>query len=418
VSDRTVPAAGGLGTLRDVTTGYALRRRTALPFYAFISLLLAGIGALAARDVVAVGHHGRAVVAALLVAAHVGLYWVRYAVARRNAPWWFFYYPAQAILTTSVVLVVNGLSPFEDSFIYTATVCMAAEAIGVWGNAPRALLIGALSIAQLVLVETVLTRRATVLGVLSTFGANGVVILLFVVVLNQQLAERQKAVDLAESQESANARLAATAAEIEALTLKNERQRMARELHDTLVQGVAGHVLQLEALKAHLAANRTGRAAEIVEQAIRRARSTLAESRAAIGDLRALPPDVGDALRRTVEHFQVSSGIPCELDLEVGEHQLSSGTTDHAVSIARESLANVLRHASATAASVRLAIQRETLVLEIRDNGKGFDVDGPRANGHYGLVGMQERARLSGGTLVVESGAGGTRVRFTIGGPS
>jgi signal transduction histidine kinase len=63
---------------------------------------------------------------------------------------------------------------------------------------------------------------------------------------------------------------------------------------------------------------------------------------------------------------------------------------------------------------VKLSIQNQTLEMEIRDNGKGFDLN-QEASGHYGLLGMRERARLTGGNLVIESNANGTRIHFVIG---
>jgi NarL family two-component system sensor histidine kinase YdfH len=248
----------------------------------------------------------------------------------------------------------------------------------------------------------------------SNLLVQGGFIVLFLVVLNQQLTERQKAVDLAESLESANAKLAASAAKIERLTLQNERQRMARELHDTLVQGVAGHVLQLEALKAHLASNRVERASAIVEQAIVRARTTLAESRAAIDDLRIMPADITESVHQKVERFKQSSGIPCELEVSVSENQLPTETTNHALDILGESLANIIRHAQATQVHVKFFIQKQTLELEVCDNGKGFDVN-KKTSGHYGLVGMHERARLTSGTLVIDSNTSGTCIQFAVG---
>jgi NarL family two-component system sensor histidine kinase YdfH len=246
---------------------------------------------------------------------------------------------------------------------------------------------------------------------------NGGFIVLFMVILNQQLTERQKAVELAESLESANAKLAAYNAKIESLTLQNERQRMARELHDTLAQGVAGLVLQLEAVKAHLKADRPERAVAIVEQSITRARSTLAESRAAIDDLRAVPINVADAVREQVEHFKQSTGMLCELDISVTENQIPVETTNHALNILSESLTNIARHAEATKVKVNFFVQKQTFELEVRDNGKGFDVK-QESKGHYGLVGMHERARLTGGMLSIESDANGTCVQFIVGGES
>jgi NarL family two-component system sensor histidine kinase YdfH len=272
-------------------------------------------------------------------------------------------------------------------------------------------------IGLLVSLLFVLSEREVFYNSIAGLLVNGGAIILFMVMLNQQLIEHQKAAELAESLETANAKLAASAARIEALTLQTERQRMARELHDTLAQGVAGLVLQLEAVKAHLDADRGERASSIVERALLRARSTLADSRAAIDDLRAAPGSLPDTVREEVDHFKQSTGIPCELEISVHENQLPAETTNHALHILREALTNVARHAQATDVHVMFSVDRQSLELEVRDNGRGFDVT-RSPGGHYGLVGIRERARLTGGALAVDSGQGGTCVRFVVGGPS
>src|SRR5207253_8922753 len=98
--------------------------------------------------------------------------------------------------------------------------------------------------------------------------------------------------------------LAAAQAQVAALTLASERQRMARELHDTLAQGLAGLILQLEAVDAHLAGERPERASAIVRQAMGRARSTLSDARAAIDDLRAASTsDLASSVREEAARF-------------------------------------------------------------------------------------------------------------------
>jgi NarL family two-component system sensor histidine kinase YdfH len=235
------------------------------------------------------------------------------------------------------------------------------------------------------------------------------------IVLNQQFAERDKAQELAESLESANAKLAANAAMIESLTLQNERQRMARELHDTLAQGLSGLVLQLEAVKAHLASGRTDRGSAIVEQALTRARATLAESRAVIDDLRAVPANLAESVREMVERFSQGTGIPCELELSVNENGLSNEVAEHALNILSEALTNITRHAHAAHVHVKCTVHRDHLELEVRDDGRSFDVNEQMGTGHYGLLGMRERARLTGGILNIESKPqSGTTVRFVV----
>ena len=370
---------------------------------------------MAVSDVWQGGESGLAVFTFVLFFLHIGLYWMNFLPGTRGARWWIFYYPTQTILMISVVLLLNGRSEIGTSFVFSATICMVGEALGVWGNSRRALLLGVFYVGMLISLLFVFTERERFYAAVSELIVNGGAIILFMVLLNQQLAEREKARELAERLESANARLAANAARIEALTLQNERQRMARELHDTLAQGVAGLVLQLEAVKAHLASDRVERASAIVDQALRRARGTLAESRAAIDDLRAAPSNPGESVRETVDRFTQVTGIPCGLELSAQENQLPADVVEHALNILSEALANVVKHAQATQVNVRFVLQKDVLELEVRDDGKGFDIHHETGAGHYGLLGMRERARLTGGALTVESDSEtGTKVYFVV----
>ena len=388
-------------------------RTVAFPFYIFISLLLGMMGVVAIRSVWLRGETGIAVLTFVLFFCHIGLYWMNFLPGERGARWWIFYYPAQTVLMLSVVLLLNGRAEIGTSFIFSTTICIVGEALGVWGNSRRSLLLGLFYVGMLISLLFVFTDRERFYAALSELLVNGGAIILFMVLLNQQLAERAKVQELAERLESANAQLAANAARIESLTLQNERQRMARELHDTLAQGVAGLVLQLEAVKAHLASDRLERASSIVDQALTRARGTLSESRAAIDNLRSAPGNLEASVREKVDRFTQGTGIPCELELSVQENQLSQGTMDHGLSILSEALANVTKHAQATKVNVRFRARKDELELEVRDDGKGFDQHLENGNGHYGLLGMRERARLTGGELKVESHPGrGTTVRF------
>lgn len=384
----------------------------AYPFYIFISLLIGVIAVLGFRDLWNADLKIQAALFALLVLIHIGLFWSN-TRQYDNPRWWFFYYPAQMIL---IVAMVNQLfaSDLALTLLGSSILCLIGESLGLFGNTRRALILGIILFLFMAGLLYWQVGRERIWIALSSMVVNGGFIVLLMVMYNQQLAERQKAEELAESLESANAKLAAYNAKIESLTLQNERQRMARELHDTLAQGVAGLVLQLEAVKAHLASNRNERAASIVEQAITRARSTLAESRAAIDDLRAGSTNIAEAVRETVERFKTSTGLACELEISVNENQLAPETTDHALNILNESLTNIARHAQATQVKVEFSIQGQTLMLEVRDNGVGFDPT-QNVSGHYGLVGMHERARLTGGSLSIESNNGGTTVQFIAG---
>ncbi|MBI5295231.1 MAG: sensor histidine kinase [Chloroflexi bacterium] len=382
------------------------------PFYIFISVLLGMIAVLGLNDLWKSGATFHFVICILLFLAHIGLYWLN-LYQFQSERWWVFYYFTQTLLVIALVSLPYGTN-IHITLLGSALISLIAESLGLWGNTRRALYLGLFFLALLLVMLYRLVAPVDFGFALSTLLINGGFIVLFMVVLNQQLAERQKAMDLAESLESANAKLAASAAKIESLTLQNERQRMARELHDTLAQGVAGLVLQLEAVKAHLGANRAERAAAIVEQALTRARSTLAESRAAIDDLRAAPANLAEFIREKIDRFTQATGIPCEMEISVNENQLSPETMNHTLNVLGEALTNIVRHAQATKVQVKCVVQNKNLDLEIRDNGKGFDVN-QNSSGHYGLLGMHERARLTGGTLAIESNASGTCIQFILG---
>lgn len=383
------------------------------PFYIFITILLGLIAVFSLRDVWNTGSLFFTALCFLLFASHIGLYWLnlRTELVRHRL---LVYYAAQAMLIVALVSIPYG-TPIYLMILGSAVITIIADVLGWWGNTRRALYLGLFYLALTIALILLRVPASEWWTVIVNLLINGGFIILFMVVLNQQLAQRQKAVELAESLESANAKLAAYNAKIESLTLQNERQRMARELHDTLAQGVAGLVLQLEAIKAHLTAENTERATAIVEQSIARARSTLAESRAVIDDLRSASTNVTELVREKVERFKQSTGIPCELEISVSENQLPAETLDHAMNILSESLTNIARHAQATNVNVKFFIQNKTLELEVRDNGIGFDVK-QETKGHYGLVGMHERARLTGGMLSIESDSNGTCVQFIVGG--
>jgi NarL family two-component system sensor histidine kinase YdfH len=388
-------------------------RFVGLPFYIFISLLLCVLGVISVTALFRSGASAAAFLCALLFLIHIGLYWAN-LMNFEKINWQVFYYIAQTTLIVLLIGMTHG-NNFDTSILASLIICMISEALGLWGNTRRSLYFGlfyfALAVTLLYFLE-----RDDLIFIVPALMFNGGIIVLFMIVLNQQLAERQKAVDLAETLESANAKLAAYAAQNELLTLQNERQRMARELHDTLAQGVAGLVLQLEAVKTHLKLGRAERASAIVEQSLASARSTLSESRAAIDDLRAmLPTDLREAIGERVERFTQATSIPCELVISMPDDQPAMDMKEHLLRVLSEGLTNVARHAQATQVSVKLFDQNDQIHLEIQDNGKGFAGESQTNAGHYGLLGMRERARLLDGSLTIESNShSGTNVCFVV----
>jgi NarL family two-component system sensor histidine kinase YdfH len=190
----------------------------------------------------------------------------------------------------------------------------------------------------------------------------------------------------------------------QAQILSHERQRMARDLHDTLAQGVAGIILQLEATKPYLASGDGERVHQIIDHTLQRARATLQEARAAIADLR-VTASLRKRVHEKVDHFRHLTAIPCEVtaqDIVCDDPRV----TEIALYTLGEGLTNIAQHAHASQVAVSITQSKRTLTLQIQDDGCGFDPRKSPGPGHYGLLGMRERILLIGGRFTLESAIG------------
>lgn len=228
------------------------------------------------------------------------------------------------------------------------------------------------------------------------------------------LMQRQRA-QRAELQK-ANQKLALASTTTEQLAVSHERNRMARELHDTLAHSLSAVSVQLEAVNA-LWDMEPESARKILEQATTGARSGLTEARRALQSLRASPlEDLGLplALSSLAESVATRANLRLELVLPPNVEGLQPQVEQCIYRVAQEALENVTRHARATSVRVALEKQNGHLDLTVADNGTGFDP--LRQNGgHFGIQGMQERAEMANGKLSVESAPHqGTLVRLEI----
>ena len=214
----------------------------------------------------------------------------------------------------------------------------------------------------------------------------------------------------------ANRRLTHYASTLEQLAVSRERNRLARELHDTLAHTLSGLAVQLEALKtvwdpAPLEARR------MLQEALDNTREGLTETRQAIQALRASPlEDLGlsFALESLAERFAARHGLALELAI-APVAGLRPETEQCVYRVAQEALENAGRHAQATKIGMRLTQANGTLSLELSDDGRGFDPEKVDPTRRFGLQGMRERAQLVGARLDVASRPGaGTRVRLTV----
>ena len=196
-----------------------------------------------------------------------------------------------------------------------------------------------------------------------------------------------------------------------------ERNRLAREMHDTLIQGCVGVSALLEAASSAREVS-PSISDELLDRARNEVRAAVDEARLAVWNLRqgsgeGLAPAVSQLARRTEQETGISvkfesSGVPLALGAE-GERSL--------LMIIREALQNAVRHAAPKNLSVRLSFNRSGLQVEVEDDGCGFDPSIIHSsNGrHYGLIGMRERAEKLGGEFLLTSSPGrGTQVRLSI----
>jgi signal transduction histidine kinase len=242
--------------------------------------------------------------------------------------------------------------------------------------------------------------------------ASFLVIGYFITTLITQLRSQQ------ESLEQANTQLVHYASTLEHLTVSRERNRMARELHDTLAHTLSGLTVQLETVKAYWHVDATA-AQAMLDKSLEATRSGLQETRRALKSLRASPLDdlgLSLALRRMVESAAKRANLA--LDMAVPEQipSLSPDVEQCIYRVAQEAVANVTHHANAKNLKVHLTFNHQEISLLVSDDGLGFKEERPNENvDHFGLPGMRERAQLVGGQLTIDSQPGqGTTIRLAI----
>jgi signal transduction histidine kinase/ligand-binding sensor domain-containing protein len=201
----------------------------------------------------------------------------------------------------------------------------------------------------------------------------------------------------------------------------SERSRIARELHDTLIQGFSGITMALQALTARV---QTPSERETLQDIISDAATCLRETRQSVAGLRAMPGSTGSqhesgfasALSRAVREITETKGLRTKLDLDKVTRDLPPEVEYQVLRIVREAVNNSVKHAGADEIAVSLRANPDALAITIRDDGCGFSSEETTAGpGHYGIIGMKERASQVGATLdlVTKPGAG-TAITLTL----
>ena len=219
-----------------------------------------------------------------------------------------------------------------------------------------------------------------------------------------------------ESLREANANLTHYASTLEQLTVSRERNRLARELHDTLAHSLTAISVSLETAKAYfdIAPEQTR---EMIDKSLESTRKGIDETRRALKALRS--SDLVDlglrlAVKKAADSAASRFALDLELDLQDPMPSLSPDVEQTILRITQECIENITKHSLAKKVSIHLSSNSHT-TLVIQDDGIGFDMRSKDSTGHYGLVGMRERAELAGGKLKIESAKGkGTKVVLTI----
>lgn len=202
------------------------------------------------------------------------------------------------------------------------------------------------------------------------------------------------------------------------LGISQERNRLAREIHDTLAQGLSAISLKLETLDAILEnASSIDIARQKVRQLLQLTKEQLTEARRSVLDLRATPlqeNNLPQALEKLLtEHSQIN---PVEAFFEsLGSYfKMPIRTEMGLYRIAQEAILNCSKHAEASKIELTIKYTKRSITLQIKDNGLGFD-PGQSSPDTFGLIGMNERVKLLGGTLKIQSAPGlGTQIRVEV----
>lgn len=195
-----------------------------------------------------------------------------------------------------------------------------------------------------------------------------------------------------------------------------ERTRMARDIHDTLAQGFTGVIVQLEAAKDAITLRRADDADAHIERASTLARQSLAEARRSVHALRPLALEHGSlsaALATMLETMTAGTAIRAGMLTDGDPYAIPLDWEDDLLRIGQEALTNALKHGRPTHVEARLRFSPADIVLEVVDNGVGFDP--AEVSSGFGLVGMRERCTRMGGRFELDTAAGhGVCIRVTL----
>lgn len=324
------------------------------------------------------------------------------------------------LLQSAIVMILILMVPEAANNLQTLFFILSAQSMLFLPIVPAALWLVALSILTvggywLVVGTTNLFSMFSSIGGYLFFGTFGAA-------LRQANASRQESQRLLVELKEANAQLVAYNQQVQQLAVAEERNRLAREMHDALGHRLTVAVVQLEGAQ-RLIPTDPERAAGIVGTMRAQLKTALAELRQTVSTLRqpgeAQMPEAlaQESLATAVTHlahtFQEATNLPVHVSLPAALPQLTAERRLALYRAAQESLTNVQRHAGAAQAWLDVAVANGRIVLTVADDGQGFV--GEVGDGRFGLQGLRERAaRLQGTLELTPSAHGGAQVRFDL----
>jgi signal transduction histidine kinase len=333
---------------------------------------------------------------------------VEYALSRRVGKWFNFYLLAQSCLVFLLFFYSNHQDYDYVSLLFAILGMQAMQYLDRRSGTIWIVLFFILFSIPFIRFEGPLE------GVIRVVLFGSVIIFLSAYSLATRHAQEARAqnISLMQQLQTANLQLESHSDTLKQLGAAHERQRLRRELHDSVTQTIFS--MTLTAQSALLLADRDlSRVGTQLERLNQLAQSALAEMHTLISELRLEQPageDLEAQLRKHIDSRHIPEGLTISLDME-GDERLSSQEEQGLFRITQEALNNVIKHARASKASIHLHMA-QTFWIEIADNGQGFSLDQIQGSGRLGLAGMQERADEISWELNIRSAPGdGTHIR-------
>lgn len=332
--------------------------------------------------------------------------WFAYKLVQYSA---WIYFILQGIFTFGSTFLVEGTHDRYNVIVFTLYAYFIGQAIGL--VARRRVYFICFLLLLFVLNVILLIPKDELMHFLIIALPIMLLIIAYAVMFFSQVYERINAQVTLERLELAHA-------QVEQLILKNERQRMARDLHDTLAQGLVGFSMQLDAANSYLSLSNTKKASEIISNARSNAKQLLAEARLAIDNLRESDKEKIDFKKKieaSLDYFSSTTNIDFELEYHL-DSDLDGFTQENCYYIIRESVMNTVKHSNAKTVMVKMLMSDKFYHFSITDDGEGFNTSSAlHKKGSYGLLGIKERVKLLYGNVSFHSEIGkGTEVVINI----